>query len=139
MAHARRGSADTFDAEGFVRFVRLLNPIPSPHSAILDSVNSVNSCTQPLLAPTFSHHLLDPIPLSQPIHPTHRLIIIEGLYTCLALPPWDQAARLMSERWVVTVPEEIARGRVVRRHLEAGIVRGGEGGGGEVERERFTQ
>lgn len=48
-------------------------------------------------------------------------MVIEGNYVQLAVPPWDEATRLLDERWFITVERDVARGRVVKRHLVAGI------------------
>ena len=39
------------------------------------------------------------------------------------MPPWDQATRLLDERWFIDVDRDVARGRVIQRHLIAGIAR----------------
>ena len=50
-----------------------------------------------------------------------RVVVFEGNYCCLARAPWAAAAALMDERWFVDVPFDVARRRLVRRHVEAGI------------------
>ena len=45
----------------------------------------------------------------------------EGNYVCQSAAPWSTAAALMDERWFVSVPFPVARARLIRRHLAAGI------------------
>ena len=46
---------------------------------------------------------------------------MEGNYIHLAVPPWDQATNLLDEKWFILVDKEIARGRVVKRHVVTGV------------------
>lgn len=75
-----------------------------------------------VLAPSFSHAEMDPVPDAIRIEPHHRIVLVEGLYCNLALPPWDRAAAAWDLRWVLDVPAELARTRVAQRHVAAGIV-----------------
>ncbi len=136
-AHARRGAHDTFDSQRFVQFVQALRQgssiadidLPS-RSTFESNDNASPSETFPtdlpshppvLLAPTFSHADKDPVPSSLPIHLHYQLIILEGLYLALSVPPWDQAAKLLDEIILIEVEESVARERVIRRHVGAGL------------------
>jgi pantothenate kinase len=55
------------------------------------------------------------------IHPHHRIVIIEGLYTFLGVEPWGEAGRILDERWWVNCEEEAARKRLVKRHVVTGV------------------
>jgi pantothenate kinase len=57
------------------------------------------------------------------INPTHRIVLLEGNYIHLNIPPWDQATRLLDEKWFVTIERDVARARVIKRHLISGIVK----------------
>jgi pantothenate kinase len=48
-------------------------------------------------------------------------VVLEGNYVHLTVPPWDQATKLLDERWFITVEREVARGRVIHRHMISGI------------------
>jgi pantothenate kinase len=48
-------------------------------------------------------------------------VIIEGLYTLLDVPPWKEAVELLDERIWVDVGREVARQRLVARHLHTGV------------------
>ena len=71
--------------------------------------------------PTFDHALKDPVDDGIELLPEHDIVMVEGLYVCLDLEPWKEAASSFDDRWVITVDEETARERIVARHLAAGI------------------
>ncbi|KAF7331673.1 PRK domain-containing protein [Mycena kentingensis (nom. inval.)] len=107
LAHEKRGSHWTFDADGYVAFVKALRePL---------------SRSNPITAPTFSHALKDPEFDAIRVEPHHRLIVIEGLYPFLSIEPWVQAAELLDERWFIRVDEDEAKRRIVHRHVDTGI------------------
>jgi pantothenate kinase len=105
----RRGAAFTFDAEAFYRLVqRLREPLTSASSTVY--------------APSFDHAIKDPVADDIAILPKSRVVIFEGLYLSLGCEPWSSAAALMDERWFIEVDREIARARLVKRHVASGIV-----------------
>ncbi|CCU97387.1 unnamed protein product [Malassezia sympodialis ATCC 42132] len=105
-AHRRRGAAFTFDAESFVAFVQ----------------RAQDCLDVPIWAPAFSHADKDPVPDAIRIEPTHRVLLFEGLYCCLDEEPWVQAARCWDRAWFLHVSTQVARSRLIQRHLESGIV-----------------
>lgn len=107
-AHARRGAAFTFDGSSFLALVRKLREPLLPES-------------RTLYAPSFDHAVKDPVADDIAIPPTTRIIVFEGNYLSLDRAPWREAAALMDELWFVEVDFEVARGRLVRRHVQAGI------------------
>jgi len=111
-AHARRGAAFTFDARSFLELVKKLRKPISPE-------------TKTLYAPSFDHAQKDPVNDDIPIHPEARILIFEGNYLSLGTgaPEWKEAAELMDELWFVEVEEDVARERLVKRHIEAGIAK----------------
>ncbi|KIN06676.1 hypothetical protein OIDMADRAFT_191127 [Oidiodendron maius Zn] len=110
QAHARRGAEFTFDGSSFLSLVR---EIRSP----------LTSSTLTLYAPSFDHAIKDPVANDIPIAPTTRILIFEGNYLSLDREPWREAAGLMDELWFVEVDFEVARRRLVGRHVKAGIAR----------------
>ncbi|POW12560.1 hypothetical protein PSTT_04299 [Puccinia striiformis] len=73
-------------------------------------------------APGFSHTLKDPIERQIAILPTHKIIILEGLYTSLqSNPAWKQASLMIHTPIRIDVHPDIARLRLVNRHLVSGI------------------
>lgn len=66
---------------------------------------------------------LDPVEEDIHILPSHRIVVLEGNYIHLTVPPWDQASNLLDEKWFILVEKEIARGRVLKRHVVTGVAR----------------
>ncbi|KIJ60556.1 hypothetical protein HYDPIDRAFT_177386 [Hydnomerulius pinastri MD-312] len=109
-AHDRRGIHWTFDAKSYASFVELLRKPLDEHAQIIT-------------APTFDHALKDPCPDAVSIHPHHRIVVIEGLYTMLNYHPWDNAAERMDQRWWVQIDKKRAKARLVERHVQTGIAK----------------
>ncbi|PYI29297.1 P-loop containing nucleoside triphosphate hydrolase protein [Aspergillus indologenus CBS 114.80] len=109
-AAARRGAAFTFDGEKFLKLVRALREEVTPR-------------TRSLYAPSFDHAVKDPVDDDITIPATCRVIFFEGNYLSLNKEPWSTAAELMDELWFVEVDFEVARRRLIRRHVKAGIAR----------------
>jgi pantothenate kinase len=107
-AHARRGAAFTFNAGAF-------------HQLVQSLAEPVTPTTPTFYAPSFDHALKDPKDDDIAILPTHRIVVFEGNYLTLDRPPWNHAAALMDELWFVQVDFEVARKRLVTRHVASGI------------------
>jgi pantothenate kinase len=108
-AHARRGAEFTFDGASFLTLVRAIRAQTlDPNSRIL-------------YAPSFDHAVKDPKADDIPILPTTKIIIFEGNYLSLDKEPWSTAAALMDELWFVEVDFEVARRRLVERHVRTGV------------------
>lgn len=117
LAHDRRGAHWTFDGQSYVQFVRELR-VP------LDTLTSATGGRDTVIyAPSFSHELKDPTPHAVAVHPQHRIVIIEGLYTFLGIDPWADAAQVLDERWWVDISEEEAKERLVKRHVISGVAK----------------
>ena len=108
-AHARRGAEFTFDGAAFLKLVEAIRLPSGPTSPTI-------------YAPSFDHAVKDPVADSIPISPGHRIVVFEGNYVVLDKEPWRTAAGLMDERWFVEVDFEVARARLAKRHVAAGIV-----------------
>lgn len=109
-AAARRGAAFTFDGEKFLRLVQSLR-------------QRITTESGDVYAPSFDHAVKDPVDDDIAIPTSCRAVFFEGNYLSLDKEPWNRAARLMDELWFVQVDFEVARERLVRRHVEAGIAR----------------
>ncbi|ROT35495.1 P-loop containing nucleoside triphosphate hydrolase protein [Sodiomyces alkalinus F11] len=107
-AHARRGAAFTFDAPAYLDLVRRLREPLAPESPTIR-------------APSFDHAVKDPKYDDIAIEAHHRLLVFEGNYVALDKPLWRDAARLMDELWFVEVDFDVARRRLIKRHVAAGI------------------
>ena len=109
-AHGRRGAAFTFDDEAFYDLVKTLQEPLLPES-------------KTVYAPSFDHAIKDPVADDIPIHPSVRVVLFEGNYLSLNKGLWKEAAELMDQLWFVEVDFEVARRRLVDRHVKAGIVK----------------
>ena len=109
-AHARRGAAFTFDAPAFLALVKKLREPLCPE-------------TRTIYAPSFDHAVKDPVANDIPIASTSRIVIMEGNYLSLGsgAPEWKEAAQMMDELWFVHVDEDVARQRLMKRHVASGI------------------
>ncbi|RXW20922.1 hypothetical protein EST38_g4946 [Candolleomyces aberdarensis] len=114
LAHDRRGAHWTFDGPNYVDFVRSLRT---------ELGSDIEFVGQVLSAPSFDHALKDPTPNAIVIHPYHKIVVIEGLYTFLSIEPWIAASKLLDERWWVEVDEEEAKQRLIKRHVRSGVVK----------------
>jgi len=108
-AHARRGAEFTFDGASFLTLVRAIR------------AQTLHPNSQILYAPSFDHAVKDPKADDIPILPTTKIIVFEGNYLSLDKEPWSTAAALMDELWFVEVDFEVARRRLVERHVRTGV------------------
>ncbi|KAI5302964.1 hypothetical protein KEM56_000175 [Ascosphaera pollenicola] len=104
----RRGAAFTFNAG---RFLALVKELRQP----------LTGESKTIYAPSFDHAKKDPVEDDVPIPPTARVLFFEGNYLALNKHPWTECAKLMDELWFVEVDFEVARHRLIRRHLDAGL------------------
>ncbi|KAJ5542119.1 Phosphoribulokinase/uridine kinase [Penicillium sp. DV-2018c] len=109
-AAERRGAAFTFDGEKFLSLVQ-------------DLRQPIDKRTVNLYAPSFDHAIKDPVDGDIVIPPDCRVVFFEGNYLSLNREPWSTAAALMDELWFVDVDFEVARKRLVLRHVKAGIAK----------------
>ncbi|KAJ3018796.1 hypothetical protein HKX48_002613 [Thoreauomyces humboldtii] len=106
LFHARRGAPFTFAPRDLLALVRDLKAVPATS----------------LVAPSFDHAIGDPVPGAVVISPSHRVVIVEGLYLALDEPPWSEICALCDVPCFVQIPLSVARDRVAARHLSAGLV-----------------
>jgi pantothenate kinase len=132
-AHARRGAAFTFDAPAFLKLVEKLREPLLPE-------------TSTIWAPSFDHAVKDPKPKDIGVAASVRVVVFEGNYLSLGAsgkavrstdaggmegkevrmpvaPEWKAAAELMDELWFVEVEEEVARKRLIQRHVKSGVAK----------------
>ena len=115
-AFARRGAAFTFDGAAFTAVVESLR-------APIKQGDSSPPPPPSLLLPAFDHAVKDPVADQIAVGPRQRIVLFEGNYVCLDKAPWNRAASpaYMDERWFVEVDFAVARKRLIRRHVAAGI------------------
>ncbi|ETS82645.1 hypothetical protein PFICI_04521 [Pestalotiopsis fici W106-1] len=110
-AHARRGAAWTFDADGAVALFTELRT-----SSTVDATTPAT-----IYAPSFDHATKDPIPRDIAIPPTVSTVILEGNWLLYDEEPWRQINQLVDESWFVDVDVQVAKARIARRHVESGV------------------
>ncbi|KAF0526960.1 P-loop containing nucleoside triphosphate hydrolase protein [Gigaspora margarita] len=107
-AYARRGAHWTFDAQGLLTLTEALR------RPITDD--------QIITAPSYDHGKGDPVENDIKISPSHKLVILEGLYLHLKEPPiWRSIASQMHELWGLHIDREIAKKRIIKRHIQSHI------------------
>ncbi|KAI5784662.1 P-loop containing nucleoside triphosphate hydrolase protein [Geopyxis carbonaria] len=93
------------------------------------------SGAQTIHAASFDHAMKDPVEDDIPILPTHRILVFEGNYLALSEPKdWADVAEQFDIRWFVEVDENVAKERLAKRHVKAGIVQTYEEGVDRAER-----
>lgn len=130
-AYIRRGAPWTFDAEAFLKFMQRLrswadqpasSSSPSSSSSGPGASNpSTTSEDEVLYAPTFDHHTKDPVENGTCITSSTSIVIVEGNYLLLDEPVWRDVAGLVDYKVFVDADAGVARERLARRHVEAGI------------------
>ncbi|KAL4890122.1 hypothetical protein BDV59DRAFT_204717 [Aspergillus ambiguus] len=134
-AYIRRGAPWTFDAVGFVKFMQRLrswadrasvSDQSSLSSGSLMSSRSLSSAggtdeDSTIYAPTFDHKLKDPVENGIQITDDISIVIVEGNYLLLDEPVWKEIAQIVDYKVFIDADLQIARGRLARRHVAAGI------------------
>ncbi|KAE9980430.1 hypothetical protein BLS_008762 [Venturia inaequalis] len=107
-AHKRRGVVWTFDAPRAVSLVERLHGTKDDRTVVIS-------------APGFNHAEKDPVEDAIVIPGDISLVILEGLWLLYNQEPWNRISSLVDDTWFVDVDAEIARHRVAKRHIQAGI------------------
>ena len=107
-AYARRGACWTFDEGGVLKLVNVLS-------------KSRFEVSDVIIAPTFDHAAKDPVEDGIRITSDVKFVLLEGLYLLLDKEPWNQIQELVDDTWFVDVDPELARTRIAKRHMKAGI------------------
>ncbi|MCC5827843.1 MAG: zeta toxin family protein [Phycisphaeraceae bacterium] len=98
-----KGAPETFDADRLVRWMRQLS----------DNAH-------PLVFPVYDRAIHDPVPDGGIIDGREQVLIIEGNFVLLNTEPWSSLAPLASWTWMMDIPIELARGRMIARHIHGG-------------------
>ncbi|KAG4443335.1 hypothetical protein IFR05_001204 [Cadophora sp. M221] len=108
----RRGAPFTFDSPSFVQLVHSLRDNP---------VTEVDTPAYGIYAPSFDHAVKDPVENDIFISSSQRIIVLEGSYLLLDEEPWNQISQMVDESWFIDVAREVAKTRLIKRHIQAGI------------------
>ena len=110
-AYKRRGAPWTFDVQRILAFIR----------ALKNSASLPREDRPAVYAPSFDHAAKDPIEDAICIPPGAKIVILEHNYLLLDELDWREISGMVDVRVFVDVDANIARNRVARRHVLAGI------------------
>jgi len=99
-----KGAPETFDPAGYLALLHRLRAIPR----------------ETVYAPAFDRSLEEPIAGAVPIGPEVDVVVTEGNYLLLDVPPWDSLLPNLDETWYLDVPEDVRLERLVARHVRFG-------------------
>ena len=101
---AIKGAPETFDAAGYLAILRRL---------VAESRDTV-------YAPRFERAIEQPIAGAVEVGPDVDIVVTEGNYLLLDVPPWSAVRDLADEVWYLDVPEPERLRRLITRHVEFG-------------------
>ena len=110
-AYIRRGAPWTFDVVGILSFIQDLAA----------SARLPPAARPTIFAPSFDHALKDPKGNDIEISAHTSIVILDGNYLLLNADKWREIAPYLDLKIFVNVDPLIARERVARRHVAAGI------------------
>ena len=110
-AYIRRGAPWTFDVQGILTFIR----------ALKKSASLPREDRPAVYAPSFDHAAKDPVADDICIPPRAQIVILEHNYLLLDESDWREISGMVDVRIFVDVDASVARNRVARRHVLAGI------------------
>ena len=96
-----KGAPHTFDAHGFVAMLQRL----------------VDQADETVYAPRYDRSGRNPIGSAVPIEPTDSLVLIEGNYLLMDIPPWDRIAGLLTACLYLDLDDTTRIDRLVARHI----------------------
>jgi pantothenate kinase len=97
----RKGAPDTFDVAGYAALLRRLR---APGAGTV-------------YAPAFRREIEEPIGASIPVPPQTRIVVTEGNYLLLDIPPWRQIRALLDAVWYLEIDESVRLQRLIARHM----------------------
>ena len=137
-AHKRRGAPWTFDIGAVTRFIGTLQASKLPRGE-----------RQEIFAPSFDHALKDPVEKGILIPAKADVVILDGNYLLLNDEGWHDLGTALDFRIFIEVDPKVARARVAKRHVLAGIepslelgekrFDGNDGPNGELIRSRLRE
>ncbi len=101
---ARKGAPETFDVAGY-----------------REALIRIRNGTGEVAVPVFDRDLDLARAGAAVVGPRHRIIVTEGNYLLLDLPPWDGLGHLFDHTVFLAVPKEALYQRLLRRWLDYGL------------------
>lgn len=101
---ALKGAPETFDAQGFVDLLGRLR----------------RETSTAVWCPRYDRALHDRVEHAIPVDPSALIIVVEGNYLLLDVPPWDQVHGELDQVWYLDAPPDARIRRLVQRHIAGG-------------------
>jgi|YNPNPStandDraft_1061719.scaffolds.fasta_scaffold29383_2 pantothenate kinase len=110
------------DYDGHLVPLRQIKGAPSTFdaAAVAERLARVRAGEESVPFPTYSRLLHDPVPDAVMVTAAHRLIVFEGNYLFLDLPPWPTVRELFDVRLFVETPTPARIHNLRQRHLRGG-------------------
>jgi len=99
-----KGAPHTFEAGAFATFLA-----------------AVKAAKGTVRAPGYSRKIEDVVRDAYVIPAAARIVVVEGNYLLLAAPPWQQVGPQLDRAIFLSVPRDVARARLLKRHGEEGM------------------
>jgi pantothenate kinase len=99
-----KGIPETFDSTSFLQKLSEIRQFPQRE----------HQC------PRFDRSIEASIQNAINIHPAHKLVVIEGNYLLLDIPPWNKIRIILDEIWFIEADEKLLFPRLLARHMGAG-------------------
>ena len=84
----------------------------------MESVQSIVEPESEASFPSFDHAIGDPVPGAIEVFSHHQVVIVEGLYLFLDVPPWNQLLPMFHKRCFIKCPIGLAMQRVMHRKVK---------------------
>jgi pantothenate kinase len=101
---ADKGMPHTFEATAFAEFLAALK-----------------TASGDMTGPGYSRKIEDVVDDAFTVSGSTRLLVVEGNYLLLAMAPWWKVKPLLDRAMFVSVPRELVRLRLMKRHAEQGL------------------
>ena len=109
-----KGAPESFDAAGYVALLRRIRGLdPS-------TCSGHRGLDQPVWAPEFRREIEDAVAGAVAVTAEHRLVVTEGNYLLLDVPPWGEVRGLLDACWYVDLADPDRRTRLQARHEHYG-------------------
>ena len=96
-----------------------------PHTiegaAFADFLATLKNATTDINGPGYSRKIEDVVDDAFTVPATARLMVVEGNYLLLAMAPWWKVRPLLDRAVFISVPRELVRARLMKRHAEEGL------------------
>jgi len=100
----RKGAQDTFDVKGFTTLIQRIK---------MDSA-------EPIYYPIFDRSIEESIAAQGVVHPSTRVVIVEGNYLMHDRDGWQEISPLLDQSWYAFLDEDIRISRLISRHIAFG-------------------